>query len=88
MAVLLVKVIPKSSVNAICGFEGEILKVRVRAVAKKGYANDELIELLAWRLKIAKSRISIKSGHHSRQKKLLIEGVSDSDLTMALDRLG
>ena len=57
------------------GANGRIyLKVRVRAVAEKGKANTALVALLAKRGAIAKSNITIVSGHTSRMKTLLFQG--------------
>lgn len=44
---LRVKVTPKSSKNAIVGWEEDLLKVRLRAIPEKGNANEALIELLS-----------------------------------------
>ncbi len=67
-----VKVIPKASRSEIVGWEGEVLKVRLKAVPEKGEANEELIRFLSRELKIAKSLITIVRGHTSREKTLLI----------------
>ncbi|TPW31147.1 DUF167 domain-containing protein [Martelella alba] len=50
------------------------LTARVTAVAEKGKANKALIALVAKRLGIAKSSISIISGETARMKKLRIAG--------------
>lgn len=72
--VLTVKVLPNSSKNAIVGFQGEVLKVKIKAPPDKGKANEELIEFLAESLGIAKSRIRIVHGQASRLKKVEITG--------------
>lgn len=71
-----IKVIPKASCNAIVGWEQEELKVRVRALADKGKANEELIAYLAKTWKIPKSYFSIHSGETSRHKRLCIQHCS------------
>ena len=68
-----IKVIPKASCNAIVGWEGEELKVRVRAPADKGKANEELIAYLSKTWKIPKSYFLIHSGETSRHKRLCIQ---------------
>lgn len=70
-----IKVIPKSSVNAIVGFKDNVLKVKLTAVPEKGLANRALIDLLSKELKIPKSSITILSGAFSSSKVLRIEGV-------------
>lgn len=51
-----------------------VLQVRVRAVPEGGAANRALEGLVAKALKIARSRVSITSGHTQRIKTVKIEG--------------
>lgn len=61
------------------GADGRVyLKVRVRAIPEKGKANNALITLLAKRIGIAKSCITIASGETSRLKILMIAGTDAS----------
>lgn len=71
-----VKVIPKSSKSAIVGWEGDELKIRIKAPPHEGEANEELIRFLSKIWKIPKTLLSIESGLASRHKKILIQGVS------------
>ncbi len=73
--ILQIKVTPNASKNEIIGWEGEILRIRVRGVPEKGRVNQELIEFLAKTLKIGKSRIEILSGHTGRLKRVKIDGL-------------
>jgi uncharacterized protein (TIGR00251 family) len=50
------------------------LKARVRAVPEDGKANKALVELLASRLGVAKSAVSVVAGHTARNKILRIDG--------------
>ena len=75
--ILHVKVTPNASKNEIVGWEGELLRMRIRGVPEKGRVNEELIAFLAKYLKIAKSQIEIVSGHTSRLKRVKIEGLSE-----------
>lgn len=72
-----VKIIPKASRNAIVGWEGEELKIRISAAPEKGEANAELISFLSEVLDVAKSKIEIVSGQTSRHKKLIIKEMSN-----------
>lgn len=72
-----IKVTPNAAKNQILGFKEGILSVRVRGVPEKGRVNEELIDFLADTLNIAKSRITILSGHTSRLKRLKIEGLAE-----------
>lgn len=77
---LAVKVVPKSSTNEIVGWEGDELKIRLKGVPEKGQVNEELISFLAKTLKLAKSQVQLISGHKSRHKKVLIDGIARDDL--------
>ena len=78
--ILTVKVIPNSRKNSLEGFQGDILKVRIKAAPEKGKANEELIEFLADSLHVPKRDIQIISGHSSRIKKIEIKGIFDLNL--------
>ena len=80
MALLSVKVIPKSSRTEIVGWEGDHLKIRVKGVPEKGEVNRALIAYLAELLGIAKSRIELVSGETSRLKRVRIEGLSQEEV--------
>ena len=76
---LAVKVTPKASADRIQGWAGDeagekILKIAVTAVPEDGKANKAVIALLAKRLKLPKSAITIASGETARRKTLLIDG--------------
>lgn len=74
--VLPVKIAPKAAHHQICGWEGEELKIRLRAVPEKGKANEALIAFLAEQLNLSLSQIQIISGETSRHKRLLITHLS------------
>jgi uncharacterized protein (TIGR00251 family) len=84
--VLKVKVIPRSSMNKIAGFEGDILKVKVTSAPIEGLANRDLIQLLSKRLRVAKEKIEIISGHTSRVKTVKFHNISKDDLLLLLNR--
>ncbi|MBB4009182.1 DUF167 domain-containing protein [Allorhizobium taibaishanense] len=76
---LAVRLTPNGGRDGIDGIEtnanGEAhLKVRVSDVPEKGRANKALIALLAKRLSLPKSSISLVSGDTARQKILRIDG--------------
>jgi len=76
---LKVKVIPKSSINKIIGWEGDFLKIRINAIPEKGKVNALLIKFLAKTLKIPQSNITIIAGETCRLKTLCIKGVTNLD---------
>ncbi|MFA4930690.1 MAG: DUF167 domain-containing protein [Patescibacteria group bacterium] len=84
-----VKINPRSSRSEIVGFEGGVLKIKVRAVPEGGKANLELRELVAVALGLAKSRVNIKLGHKSREKVVAIDTDLDREtLENKLSRSG
>ncbi|OQY15895.1 MAG: hypothetical protein B6I32_05035 [Desulfobacterium sp. 4572_20] len=84
--VVTIKVVPRSSINKIVGFEGDILKVKVKSAPVKGSANRDLIVLLSKCVKVAKEKIEILSGHRSRLKKIRFHGIKKNDLFVLLNR--
>lgn len=75
MVLLRVKVTPKARSNSIVGWEGDRLKVRLRANPEKGEANEMLVEFLAELLGVRRSAIRLVKGHASRLKDLEIDGM-------------
>jgi uncharacterized protein len=80
-----VKVIPRSSRNALEVHESA-LRAWITAAPTDGQANEALCELIAAKLKIAKSRVSIVRGQTSRQKTVSVHGIDTETLLSALDQ--
>lgn len=51
-----------------------VLSARVRAVPEKGDANEALLGLIAKSCGVARSRVSLISGHGSRLKSVRVDG--------------
>jgi uncharacterized protein (TIGR00251 family) len=69
-----VKVIPKSSKTELAGYLPDgTWKIKVSAAPEKGKANRALVEFLADRLGVAKSRIHIVSGETSHLKRIHVD---------------
>ena len=82
---LMVRVTPRARkseiVGIVEGFEGSrALAVKLRAPPMDDAANNALVELLAERLRVARSAITIVSGEKSRLKRLRIVGVATEAL--------
>ena len=71
-----VKVLPRSSRNEIIAKQEDYYKVRLTAPPVEGKANKALLELLAKKLCIPKSKVEIISGKGSRLKSIRISGLS------------
>ena len=74
--VLSVRAQPRSSKAGIDGLIGDAVKVRVRCAPVDGKANKELVETLADEFGIAKSSVVFKGGETSKNKRLLLRGVT------------
>ena len=82
----MVKVSPGASGNEIKGWIGEALKVRVKAPPEKGKANKELRRFLAKTLEIAPRQVAILSGNTSRDKKIAVQGMAESEIHRKLSQ--
>jgi uncharacterized protein (TIGR00251 family) len=63
---------------------GDAVLVRLHAPPVDGAANAELIDVLADALDVPRRAVSILSGERSRQKRVRIEGLSESEVTARL----
>jgi uncharacterized protein (TIGR00251 family) len=78
-----VRVQPRASKDEVVGEMNGAIKVRLRAPAVEGRANEALIEFLAELLKTPKAAVRILSGDRSRNKRVEIRGVTEQQV-MAL----
>ena len=84
---LSVKTIPGASRNAIEGWIGEELKVKVTAPAVDGRANAALCEFLADQLGVPRRTLILLRGEKSRHKVIGIEHVTPEDLRCKIEDL-
>ncbi len=70
--IISVKVTPRAHKNEVVGWDGEVLKIRVRAVPEKGGANEAVLALLADYLGVPKSSVRLIGGGSSRLKRIAI----------------
>jgi uncharacterized protein (TIGR00251 family) len=82
---LTVEVRPRAGRDAIDGWRGAVLRVRVAAPPADGAANEAVRALLAERLGCARSRVEILRGHAARTK---VVGIAGLDRAETLSRLG
>ena len=68
----------------LAGLHDGAVKIRLAAPPVDGAANEALIEFIAARLKIARSRVRIAAGETSRRKVVEIEGMGASVVRAAL----
>ena len=74
--ILNVKAQPRSSKTGVDGLIGDAVKVRVKCAPVDGKANKELVETLAEAFGLPKGKVVFKSGETSKQKRILLTGVS------------
>lgn len=75
-----VRVVPRSSRSEIVGEHDGVLKVKLSSPPVDGAANEELIKLLAKKLGVARSAVTIVGGETSRTKRLRIDGIDAAKL--------
>jgi uncharacterized protein (TIGR00251 family) len=71
-----IKAIPNAPRNAIAGWLGDALKIKISAPALEGRANEALCEFLAEELKLPKRAVTLAHGGKSRQKLIRIDGLT------------
>ncbi len=86
-AVLILRVAPKSSQDAIVGWHGEALKVKVRAAPEDGRANEAVIKVVAKVLGLPLKSVTIASGQTSRNKRVRIQGLGLTVVKTRIDSL-
>ena len=81
-AVLNLRIVPRAAKNAIQGEHGDALKVRLCAPPVDGAANAALIEFLAEAFALPRARVQLLSGQTSRNKRVLLAGVSAARVSL------
>jgi uncharacterized protein (TIGR00251 family) len=82
--VFTVRVVPPAAKSEIVGEHAGALKVRLAAPPVDGAANEELIKLLAKRLRTAKSNVEILSGQTSKTKQIGVMNFSPEKMASIL----
>ena len=84
MAYLNVRVTPSARQDSVAGWRGDTLRLRVRSAPERGKATEAACRLLADRLGVPGSRVSVARGANSRDKLLHIQGLSDDEVRRLL----
>ena len=79
---------PGAKRDDVVGIHGASLKVAVTAAPERGKANKAILKLLAKRLGVSPSALSLVSGETSKQKKILVQGVEAGDIQSRLGLAG
>ncbi len=83
---LTVKVTPNAGRNEITGFKEGVCQIKIGAPPDKGKANKELIDFLSDKLGVRKSDITIVKGQTSRNKVVIIEGLTGEETLKLLTK--
>jgi uncharacterized protein len=82
-----VRVQPGASRDEIVGWEGDLLKVRLRARAVEGRANRSLLDYLAGRLGLRPYQVQLLRGERSREKVIEVDLSSREEVASRLESL-
>ncbi len=85
---LKVHVSPGARRPGIAGRHGDAWKVRVSAPPEDGRANDAVLRLLAETLAVPRANVELVSGHASRDKLFVLQGVAQADAERLLAAAG
>lgn len=80
-----VRVQPGSSRDEVVGWDGEVLRVRLRARAVEGKANRGLVEYLAGQLGLRPYQVELVRGERSRDKLINVDLPSLEEVVSRLD---
>ncbi len=82
--ILKVYVQPKASCEAVVGYHGDALKIKLKSPPVEGEANAACIRFVASLFGLPQTNVSIRSGHKSRSKLIEIEGISVEKIKKAI----
>ena len=77
---------PRSNENALVGWSGDTLKVRVTAPPVEGAANTACLSVLSKLLNVPLTHVSLIKGQHSRNKVVRILGLTEEQAQARLGR--
>jgi uncharacterized protein (TIGR00251 family) len=78
------KVIPNAPRDEIAGWLGDALKVKIKAPALEGRANEALLDFLATQLGVPRRDLTLVRGDKSRRKVVQIAGLASAGRRLSL----
>ena len=72
---LRIRLTPRGGRDAVLGWQGDVLRVRVAAPPAEGRANEALLTLLARRLAVPRHALILTHGSASRHKRVEVAGL-------------
>lgn len=82
-AIIEIKVVPRSAVSKFTLSEG-VIKMHLTSPPVDGAANAECIKVIAKKVGIAKTYVSIVSGEKSKIKRIKIDGLDEEEVIKRL----
>ncbi|MDP9180376.1 MAG: DUF167 domain-containing protein [Chloroflexota bacterium] len=79
-----VRVTPGARDSSVRGWQGDVLRLRVREKAEKGRANEAVAKLIAKSLGVPPGAVAIKHGTTSREKLFEVDGLDDNEVRRRL----
>ena len=80
-------VLPRSSQSRIVGLHNDAVKIKLNKPPVDGQANAECCRVVAKYFGVSKTQVSVLRGTSSRQKTILVEGVSTLAVIERLESL-
>jgi uncharacterized protein (TIGR00251 family) len=84
-AALTVSVAPRASFNRLELRPDGSIRLQITAPPVEGAANSAMLTFLAAALDVPRSRLVIASGENSRHKRIVVEGLTPTELATRLD---
>ena len=81
-----IRVTPRGSKNEILERHGDTIRIKITAPPVEGAANKACMEFVANQLGIKRSQVTIVAGEKSRDKILLISGITPEDVDRAFGK--
>jgi uncharacterized protein (TIGR00251 family) len=75
-----VRVTPRGGRDTIVGWRDGVLAVRIAAAPVEGAANTSLLKMIARRLSVPPSSVTLIAGGRSRMKVVEVAGLSEADV--------
>lgn len=85
---VMLRVVPRAPRTQLVGRHGDALKLKVAAPPVDGAANEAVLDHLADRCGVRPGDLEILMGAQSRQKVVLIRGLTTSEVVAALSAAG
>ena len=86
--ILDVEISPNSEISRISGVNKwrKRLRIDISKPAVNGMANEELLRFIIQKFNIKSNQAELISGHKSKQKSIMVSGISDTDLLSVVNQ--